>query len=738
MTKVLRTPNSRRFFLFLLFLVVTDLAILLDIPVLRQFLGFAFFSIVPGLLIVYILKLGKLGLTEKAVLSVGLSASFLTFFGLFINAVYPLLGYQTPLSTISVTISFSVAVLIIAIIAYLRNRTTSFPILSDFKLNVREKAFLLLPALFPLISILGMYLMNTTDKNTVLMALLFLIPAYIILVAIMRSRVPERIYPAIILLTSLSLLLMTLLRSSHILGVDIHKEYYLFQLTADAQRWQIFQYSTLDSSLVISLLPKIYQSFLNMDPEFVFNISHYFPFAFSPLVVFIISRKYLGNFRAFLTAFFFISQLRFLTFGGGRNDVAVFFFALAMMALFDEGLGGFNKRLLFIIFAATVIVSHYSAAYIFLFLLLLSWIVRQAIPRFLSYRRKPILLENPLTEDDPPNSASRAAVSKTPRLRLESYVTAGALMLFFALLFLWYSQLSAGFRDGVSFIATTLSNLQQFFILESRSTVVIAALGVALGEKGVPHWIEFVFNWLTIAFIAIGVLVTLARRRQMVASLSEEGQLPEFLTQKIAPDFLALSLAGCAIIVLAAVLPVVSKGYDIPRSYFQMMVVLAPFFVIGGITAGRFLRARWAYLIVLVALIPYFMSTSSAMYQLFDFPRNLILNSTSEYYNRFYVSDAESSSAKWVMKYSEEAGKIYVRSYASLILLSQGQGKFPGYEPSSRLSGFQETQKMDGYIYLRYIDIIIDKLTLKYPSVFAEKNKIYASGRAEVYKTAFR
>lgn len=145
-----RNSSAKRFLLFtLLFLVATDLSIFLDIPVYRQFLGFVFFTSVPGLLILHILKLSKLGLTEKIVLSVGLSISFLMFAGLAINWIYPVFGYDRPLSTNSLLISFSVIILILAIIAHFRNRDTfrlSGSGLKAFRLSTKEKAFLLLPA----------------------------------------------------------------------------------------------------------------------------------------------------------------------------------------------------------------------------------------------------------------------------------------------------------------------------------------------------------------------------------------------------------------------------------------------------------------------------------------------------------------------------------------------------------------------------------------------------------------
>ena len=65
------------------------------------------------------------------------------------------------------------SLLLLAIFACLGNQTTSFINLSDFKLSTKEKQFLLLPSFFPLLSILGMHFMNTTNNNAMLMILLF-------------------------------------------------------------------------------------------------------------------------------------------------------------------------------------------------------------------------------------------------------------------------------------------------------------------------------------------------------------------------------------------------------------------------------------------------------------------------------------------------------------------------------------------------------------------------------------
>jgi uncharacterized membrane protein len=252
-------------------LVLTDLVILLDIPFLRQILGFLFITLLPGLLIVQVLKINKLEVTEKVVLLVGLSISFLMFFGLFINSLSLIIGYKTPLATIPLLISFNIAFVALAIIEYKINEDVLYSI-PDLNLTVSEKLFLIIPIFFPVLSIFGMHMMNTTNNNIILMLLIFLISSYVTFVCFFNQKFPERLYPVVIFLISISLLLLLSLRSNHIIGVDTHMEYYFFQTTLNRLHWSVFGHSTLDACLSISLLPTIYKSILNINSEFLFKI----------------------------------------------------------------------------------------------------------------------------------------------------------------------------------------------------------------------------------------------------------------------------------------------------------------------------------------------------------------------------------------------------------------------------------------------------------------------------------
>jgi uncharacterized membrane protein len=387
------------------------------------------------------------------------------------------------------------------------------------------------------------------------------------------------------------------------------------------------------------------------------------------------------------------------------------------MVLFHDGISEFAKRLLFIVFAVSCIVSHYATTYIFFFVLLLTWIGMQIIHRILH--------------------ASQSAALGIPRTPLKRGVTITIVALFFAMLFFWYSQVTvASFSSGVDFIQQTFANLNQWFLIESKGGVIAAATGKS-ALPTIPQKINFIFSWLTVAFVAIGVLSTVARYKRTVAIPDPEHIKPNFLYSKFEMEYFMLSLVCSAILVISVVLPHISTGYSMSRIYFQVMVVVAPFFVIGGIMVARWLRAR-PHWIILVVLIPFFMCTTGTMYQIFDVPASIALNSAGNEYNHLYVHDQESYGAKWLKKYGESKTKIYTDARQKYLV---GQGKFSKnllqYYP------FPEHKMVSGYFFLRYYNVVNGKLAgaggqpcnmTEYSDIFGDMDKNYANGGSEVWK----
>ena len=737
---------KKYFYILTAIILIADFAILLNIPFLRQIFGFLFLTLLPGLLILQILKLNKLDLLEKFILSWGLSISFLMLFGLLINNLSLNLGYKTPLSTIPLLISFNITFIVLVAIGHKVNKEPFFS-LPNINLSTSEKAFLFVPVLFPVLSIFGMNVMNTADNNIILMFLLFLIPIYVIFVCFFHHKFSKRLYPVVIFSISISLLLLLSLRSNHLIGADVHLEYYYFRTTLDNLHWSVFGSTTLDACLAISLLPTIYQSILNIPSEFLYKILPSLIYSVSPLVIYVISKKYVEESYAFLASCFFMFQKIFLwTEYNARANIAILFFAFAMMALFSDKIDPLKKRVLFIVFMASSMVSHYSTTYIFFFVMLGTFIGVEMLSKKYTFKK---------------------VVSLT------------IVFLFFAFIFFWYSQVTeAAFDAGVVFIERTLVNLNTFFIAESRGGSAQAVLGKDIMQKAIPHKIEFMLTWLTFVLMSIGV-ITLIRRYKEMSFPELNFKKLGFLKEKFEVGYFVITLACSGLLVAVVLIPYITAHYGLGRVYPVAITILSVFFVIGGVLIAKNLSLNllrkvlsktlrrkkallrkqkegknasqqtlekfnqnasqvWTYLIILLVLIPYFFCVTGVMYNIFGAPRSIILNSEGEQYDRLYVHDQDSYGAMWLKNYMERRDKIAVDYFGTNIFWSQTISS--GLTKSGVL--FKHKQ-IKGYIYLRYVNVVNGKLQERsmkwhnitdYSDVFIGKGKIYDNGGSEVWR----
>ena len=752
-TKLMEIGKKEWFYILIISLIITNLVILLNIPFLRQIFGFLFLTLLPGLLILEILKLNKIDFLEKFILSWGLSISFLMFFGLLLNNLSLSLGYETPLATIPLLISFNIAFIVLAIIGYkIKTFEKSFikNYLPTFNLSISEKAFLIVPILFPALSILGMYVMNTTDSNIILMFLLPLIPIYVVFVCFFNHKFSTRLYPVVIFLISISLLLLLSLRSNHIIGTDTHSEFYLFRITLGNLHWAIHGHTSLDACLSISLLPTIYHSILNIPSEILFKILYSLIYSISPLVIYIISKKYVGEMYGFLASCFFMFQANFLwTTANSRTSIAILFFALAMMVLFNDKIDPLKKRVLFIVFMASCIVSHYSTAYIFFFIMLGTFIGMEILSKKYTFKK---ILSLTLT------------------------------ILFFALIFFWYSQVTeTAFDSSVHFVEETLTNLNKFFVAESRAEAFQSLAGQELPYPILSR-ANWVVTWCTFILIGIGVLTLIKRHKEMIDISNVKLKKPDFLKTKFEVGYFIITLACSGLLLAMVALPYVSTGYGIDRLYSMAITILSLSFVIGGITLSKqfffktfkksfiknasrkrkpvlkeknnsffgkpfFFKRRFdgengsqvrAYLIILLILIPYSMFVTSAMHQIFGVGCAITLNSEGKAYDRYYVHDQECYGAKWLKDYAKQQ-KIYAVDW-----LGEGRLISQGMIPVKLIDrrSFFKYKKIDSYIYMQYhnvngriISVEGDVYNMtEYSNMFVGKNKICDNGGSEVWR----
>lgn len=351
-------------------ILATYSAILFNIPYIRFILGIIFLMILPGIVILPLLNITKISFFEKCFLIVGISVSFIYFYGLCINYIAHSLGYEEPLATISIFVNFSYIYILMAYIGR-NNHYYNFKILKNFNLSPIEKCLLIIPCILPALLVVSMHHLNTYGSNFIFLISLLLIPCHLLLMTHYKDGVNQNLFPFTLLSISLSVLSIWMLRHQFIWGSDVQREFGLHFLTTLENLHWIYLGGNLGTALSISLLPAIVYSICQINYiEFLFKFTYFFIVSFSPLIIYFSLKQYVGNFFAFCASLYFTFQFTIMhAVGTPRTAIAIFFCCLVIYMIFNNDIQGLAKNSLILLFLASIVVSHYSTAYIFFILL---------------------------------------------------------------------------------------------------------------------------------------------------------------------------------------------------------------------------------------------------------------------------------------------------------------------------------------------------------------------------------
>ena len=612
----LRVSLKSWFVLILASLILVDVVIVLDIPFVRPICGFLFFTTIPGLLIIYVLRLGKIGTLKTGVMAVGLSLLFLIFAGLFFNEAYYAAGITNPLSVPYLLPSLSFVLFLLAIIAYRLNRADRpFVTVKNPPSLLNENGdlpLLLIPSLFPFFAVFGTYLMNTQQNNGILIALLLLIPLYVVALVVLHSRrnIAPVVFPVTILMISSALLLMTGLTSNYLVGADVQSEYLAYQQVASAQHWAFISNQLFSATVGTSLLPAVYQLITGISGVYMFKLLLQLISSVSPLVVYIIARKYLTALYAFLASFLFMAQLEFIVNiqSAVREEIALLFFALAFMVLLTDDLRVQQKTLLFLLFATGAILCHYTTGGVLIIVLLIANGIAVAIAGYYRFARR----------DDARNLA-------------RPVITFTMIVLLGAIFFLWYEQLAQASNIDF-FLSSTVHNFSLIFTEEAREPGILTTIGtniVSLPEKVRDYTYDLLY-----VIIALGVLAMLFERKAKLYG----------------NRYTFLALASVITVALWIIVPFVSH-YSIVRLFQSLLVLLAVPFFIGVFAILKRLkvtRQRYVLSAVLLILLVQYAGTSLLTDQAFGIPSSVVLNRSGASWDTYYIYNQEVIAAQWL------------------------------------------------------------------------------------------
>jgi uncharacterized membrane protein len=547
-------------------LIGLDLVAGVDIPILRELIGFVYLAFVPGMLVLRILRLHHLGIIKTLILTVALSISTLMLLGLAMNTVLPLLGLEKPISLIPITIAMAAIVLGLSLIIYGRREETHDPITVD-KAELLSPATLIL-CIIPFFAIFGTYMVNFYDNNILLLIAIPLISTLPVIFVFKNNE--SHLYPLAVLAAAIFLLFHYSLISMHVAGWDIHQElYFAKEVIANAQ-WDYKVGSNVNSVLSIVILVPLFSLICDMDPVWVMKIIYPLLFSLVPLGLYRIYQLQTDERIAFLSCFFFMSFFTFYTemLGLARQQIAEVFLVSLMLLMLDRTMDSKKRAILLSIFTLALTASHYGLAYIYLFLYITAWI-------FLSILRRPLVRKLVNSSSNNEEYELGNIGSCTIKLRY-------ALLLMLATT-VWYNSVSSSLLFDVAVSAVTqvaqgLTSTVSPGIASANNTGV----GIDPVSTNIPQGLTIILEKTPLLFSITKYLHLLGQLFIAVGLLKSITYLKK---SRFHTDYLAFSLSSFAMCLGALVIPHFANFIWTTRLYHIALFFLAPFCILGGVAA---------------------------------------------------------------------------------------------------------------------------------------------------------
>ena len=703
-------------------------SILLNIPIFRDIITFAYLSFVPGFVILKLFKLKELSLLYTFLISVGLSLTTSMCVGLLVNELYSILGLSQPLSIIPLTAAISTFTLIVFFIGYRFDSSTNLVSLDEILKALRS--YLPLSLVLIILPILG--IVGGLYVNVPIMILLSLIIAVLCVLGIAsKNLIPSKFYPFLILSISISIILINLLISKYIKGGDDNVEFYLFKITQLRGHWgpinaDVNSYAALfyDSMLSVTLLPTVYSVLMNLQNEMLFKILYPFIFSLVPVTLYGIYKNETGKLIGLLSTLFFVFTANAF-FGElitvNRQIVAEFFLVLSVFLCLDKTIPTKEKRILLVIFGVSIAISHYAIAIIYLVFI------------------------------------SLVVIISTVKSKIDNVFNASVILATFGLTFLWYA-----FSTG-SILVSIIQRIQIAFA-DLTNNQRLPSSGVASSMYSIPKafttatWINLVVSGVVTFSLLLGILVIILLSRRI----------------KISDNYKLITTFAAVIFAVSYLLPGVAATLNFTRFYAITLLFLSPCIVIGALTLLRsssllkiiqnklrkrgenqksnvvFLNnhGKTALLLVAVLLSAYFLSQSGFVnyvtggeihFTTFDYYKMKASSNPQVQFeiSETYVQDQDAFSAVWLSKYANTLSIVYADDASRYNVLTT-KGLIPG---NLILSLTNTTKPEQGsFVYLNSLNIvegIIPISTVQFntsdiSSNLNESDLIYSNGNSEI------
>ena len=694
----------------------------IEIPYVRELLGFVYITFIPGFLILRYFRLDSLDSIQSILLSVSLSLGYSIICGYLLNIVGPLLGITKPMSTKNVLVLMISLSIIMSVLCYINekrkgnhtiNQQTIYRIIDIDRTTTIKAIFI---CHLPVLAITGTFLMNTYNNNVLLIITLILIALIPLLISL--NRLPQELYGLSIFMSSISLLFHTSLISDYLWGWDIHFEYFVSNNVLTSQLWDPASAQGLNSLLLLTIVAPIYSQVMGLNLQWVFKIV--FPFLFS-LVPLALYQLYAGVFKnkylIALSPFFFMFFYGFFKSMPDKQMIAELFLVLIIYIIIMNKIVAIDWRAIILILSFTLIVSHYGVSWLFLIMLTFIACLIHLDRRFI-------------------NNATNNISNNTFNQSLNLFC-----VMFGVLVVIWYYLTASGsnFTTIVNLGASVTSNLVELI----QEPSVRSGIGYATTQMPTALWRFYKLPFfILIGFITMGMFITtfyyFTQRKSQISAI-----------------YFFISLFFYCFMMVSVFL---TLGLGMDRAVQISLLTLSPFTFIGlnaivqklkDIGAQRstkdskeiFEGPRVSAIIIAIFLLVFLLLNSGVIFELTKdpYPPLFAINKTTDFP---VFTSAEHSGAAWLLANKNSEGLITDDRGQLLLAESIWKDEIKVLRPKT------ESLEENRYIYLgKYATeevllgdtivgfnrehIPISKTTV-YNKVLSHKSIIYYSGKSKI------
>lgn len=646
------------------------------VPILTQIISITYLLFVPGILILRVFKIHRLTFSETVLYTIGLSIAFLMFLGITINTLLPVIGIKQPISRLPLIISISFFVIVLSFLSYKSENDLYNKNLLNININIRLPIILFLLFL-PLLTILGTYMVNTHNNNSILMAVIIIIsilPAYVIF-----HKTTDSIHVLTVFIISLSLLFHRALISPQLWGSDIFEELYYAKFIIENSYWHYEIYNNLNAMLSITMIPPIISNLSHISVEWIFKIIYPLIYSLVPVGIYLLFNKYVNSKIAFLSVcyFMFINEFFGVMPVMARQEIGELFYILSILIITTKSNSMTNlcKSILSIVFGLSLVVSHYALSYIYLLSIIILWLLEsQFNKKFMLFYKE-----------------------KTKQKFSLNYVL---IMLVFT--FTWYIYVSGG--SSFDTIASILKTMYLNFI--DGLFKIGATEGLAFISAGTS---SILYKILKLLFIISQFLIAVGIMALILSPFSDK--IYKYFNNnqyKLQNNYIIFAIFNFTLLVAALLVPYFSGNLGTMRLFHITLIILAPFFVIGSITINRLIGQKINKMIdyislktLSVFLCVFLLFNSGFMHELFNDknPCSISLSTNEVYRNNHTFNKKEFCGAEYTKNIDQSiiSTDIYGRQILRCYVW-----------PKDRIKVFREETRIlpsNSYIYFRQINI---------------------------------